>query len=1114
MLSAIEFEPIMAPDKNSIFRPSNLGIQYTTMDNIEESQPRPKRRRIDDGPPQRPAAIITSSDELRHLLTFRQDSSSYARQGIQGFKEFLNTISDPENEAEQPQKLRILKEYCDSQVSEDDSTHATCFRDIISTWNFAAGVQNESVLSAVPSVLALFLKIVSNHIEFRDFGVSLCKTLLQKEQLKLFERGLSSPKSKEHVISPCLRLLTEVTSFDGGVVARVLFVHRDITLKRLDEFLSLRKASSGDAEEDRRKPSVRRIAQRYVLALLKFQNSTAKSEIISQGKIVKAFLQGIKADAPDIIADILLAIERHVIKDASVLRSVKSRLLHHGNLSMFGTLYGYDGDLDDTSKKIPTLVHNFLLTICTEEENGVLLPQTAWYPMGNNPEASSSGGDGFIDLGLNASTMADRYYEKVPVKNGTLSAFIQHLHPDIDSLQAELLLAIFKAAPELVADYFSKKPKFSSEPKTSPTWLGQSAFLFSTIQLPVPANCGWKDELPTMPPPTSVVVESILPRPLDRATLTKCLNLNTEVITLFALRVTTVAFQKLQAVLKVIKSGNTRLWDQASVMLVTQFSQRCPLMKDVITSFHRTADTDLPQREAVMELIAMYYKILPQVAFEEKFDISVSLTNILSSIDNTSKDRAEHDSLLVQLHHLLEIAELSPNTRWWHKPESLQFSPVCTMLKVLVTGGDDSSVLAKIRSILRDVMFEHGIVVNDGSFEALLLSLSRAKNDVFSFLDNCLGRLVRKPMQYQDQIEELLEEHLEDETPTALLSPIVATIQEQWPFIVRADDTTAEKHVAEWIAEVLGFLRSSGEDEKALTKVRDATKQATETKKCRSLLKKAFDHEMPGIRPGIGLQVTDGERKQTGTDLSNGHKTQKSTLEDIFGGQPVESESRSALQKWEREDVDTAIETGLVGDLIRCLSSESEETRRAAFAGLGRFMKKLKMSTYTEWQPIYVLCGEVVETVKETTIARPLPSVAVELAGRCLLVLTNPLHKMYGKVNKFMNKGPTWNLTKIVSYWIDRILLREPEDDHGRNEEMDWLLELLLSGLRSQAVSFEGQSLFSNTDLVDRTWIFTGEGTSSSAFFRSIRLRIYRPHCARRYFISCSGRVKLEVVRL
>lgn len=83
----------------------------------------------------------------------------------------------------------------------------------------------------------------------------------------------------------------------------------------------------------------------------------------------------------------------------------------------------------------------------------------------------------------------------------------------------------------------------------------------------------------------------------------------------------------------------------------------------------------------------------------------------------------------------------------------------------------------------------------------------------------------------------------------------------------------------------------------------------------------------------------------------------------------------------------------------------------------------------------------------------PLPWIAGECAAGCLRVLTDPLHKLYGKVNLFLQKAPSWEAGKLPSYWIDKILLHEPEYDDGYFEEMDWLLDLFVRGLRTETVS-------------------------------------------------------------
>jgi nucleolar pre-ribosomal-associated protein 1 len=588
-----------------------------------------------------------------------------------------------------------LKEFCDHQSSGDKP--ATCFPDLISTWSFAAQSNNDSILSAVPAVLALFLKTISTQIQFREFGISLCRTLLEKDQLRLFDRGLTSPKTKHFLISPCLRLLTEIVSFDGGTVANSLYARRDITFKRLDILLDHGTAAKYDAEdeEQKRKPTVRRNAQRYVLANLKFQSSAVKGDLITEGKILRRTLQGINRDGADIIADILHSVEKDILDDAVLSRKSKTRFFSPANLGSMASLYSIEdwpdnsdggrapegaGTLDNRmavknsgtreKKSIRAMAHDLLLRICTQQENGVLLSDSGWYPTGNDPEEAPLGQDeDSIYLGLDSPLYFDHYDHKIPVKNGTLSTFIQDLRPATDTLQAALLLKVFQAAPELIADYFSKRSKFTSEPKTDPGWLGEAAFLFSVIELPIPAYCGWNAKLPAMPPPVSIVIESILPRPLDRATITRCLNLNDEVITLFAARVVTVALGKLRKILALFDtvSREHELWKQASKRLKKCFAQRGPPIKIAIQALQRAPKDDLQLYGAMIEFLAMYFRTLPSVALREKFDVSTALTEVLNRLDTEAKDKSNENELLEQVSNLVFIAGTSLSTNWWNK---------------------------------------------------------------------------------------------------------------------------------------------------------------------------------------------------------------------------------------------------------------------------------------------------------------------------------------------------------------------------------------------------------------------------------------------------------------
>lgn len=574
-----------------------------------------------------------------------------------------------------------MKAYCDSQriPGSEDSPDA-CFPDLIQCWRFADTNNNDSLLVLVPSVLAIFLRTVSSQLEFRDFGVALCRHLLQKEQLRLFNRNLTSQKAKEHLISPCLRLLTEIVGFDGGAVARLAHAKRDIVLKRLDIFLTPNKAQTEGDSEDAKKSTLRRNAQRLVLANLRFQHGSAKSEFIEQHKIMRAFLEHVRRDPPEIVADIVKAIEQDIAQDASVPRSTKTKFFNRWNLERLVTLYGYDQDLDDSvpeDTRIANQIHRVLTKVCTKPEMGVLLSQNGWYPPGYDPESPEEVDEGYIDLGLDSPYYEDRYWENVPVRNGTLAALAQVLRPETDTRQMELLLQMFRVAPELIADYFTKRVMFTSDPKATPSWLGESAFLFSTVQLPVPAHCGWKGGYPVMPPPVSIVLENILPRPLTQKILTRCLNQNAEIVTLFAVRILTASIRKLRSVLKMFlddQGYRQDLWMQAADRLRDEFCNRCPSLKDVILAFKRTASDDIQQQDAIMELVALFYEILPLAAAEVEFDVTLTLTEILGKLEKPDLSSDDSKTLLGFLQHTLTVAEWQSSMRWWQHPGKFRSS--------------------------------------------------------------------------------------------------------------------------------------------------------------------------------------------------------------------------------------------------------------------------------------------------------------------------------------------------------------------------------------------------------------------------------------------------------
>jgi nucleolar pre-ribosomal-associated protein 1 len=994
------------------------------------------------------------------------------------------SIGQAENEAAKEEKLRVLKNYCDKQISnsgKEDET-SVCFPDLIASWAFADGNNNEPLLTAVPSVLALFFKTISSELEFREFGIALCKHLLQKDQLRLFNRGLTATKSKEQLISPCLRLLTEIVTFDGGAVARQLYLRRYITFKRLEVFLTPNKAQEGP-DGELSKSTLRRNAQTYLLANLRLQHASEKGDIIEQHKITRSFLEYVRKDSRATVLEIIKAIERDVVQDTNLSRKSKSKFFNRHNLERLVTLYGYDRESEEANPDgvvIANEIHRVIMNVCKTAGLGVLLPETGWYPVGTDPETLPADDDACIELGLDSPVYVDKYRDHVPVRNGSLSFLIQCLRPDQDSLQIELLVTIFKVAPELVADFFSRKTMFISDPKATPSWMAESAFLFSTVQLPVPANCGWKEKLPILPPPVSIVIENILPRPLSQKIMTRCLNQNAEIITLFAVRILTVAFAKLRAVLKVFQADHGQgqlFWNQASAKLIAEFSRRCPAVKDVVVLFRRTAKEDLTQQEAVAELLTCYYEVMPDIALEENFDVSLVLVDVLKRLEASDVSADDSESLLSQLQSILQIAQQSASLRWWQKPANMQYSPFTSILKVLMGTSDKDSSL-RISNLLKTVLVDNSVLRSSPhAFTSILSSLENSESDVLHhqlvFFDNCVSRVAKKPVHYLDLLQSLSSE-------SGSTSALVAVIVEQWPFVVKSGDASTEAAVGSWIASLLRNLKQAGESAKTLKAARDALIEATETKKTKSILKKS-------LKDADDVDAEDKMDIDSGSNVPvSSNKVAAVDLDEIFGFLPTEGTTHNALHKWEREDIEEAVDQGHIAELMLCLCSEHEEVRRQAFANIIRFMAKLKDSKYEEWRTVFTLTGELLETVNNIGMDKPVPWIVGECASHCLTVLTNPLHKVYGKVNKFLQKAPMWEVEKIPTYWVDKILLHEPELDDGYFDEIDWLLNLFVKSLRTEAVSQPFYPRLSQLLTPFRIWKSTAAAMSSSASFLSI----------------------------
>lgn len=653
-----------------------------------------KKRRIQ---PADPSAASQNTDPIATSRELLEVLTDYTGAGIRRVRDLLNRCS-PGNEIDETEVTRnraILREYLEVQSKrapktaaqeegeEDESAEATGpFADVAQMWKYAMqvrilqsqgkccwiysltrSVQNNSqnVMTLIPATLAILVRVCSHNEDLRGYGNILIKSILQQSNLKIVYRCLTG--TKEHHKSPCLRLLAEMNRFDFGAMCGAVYAAFDFTIKDLVKNFDAGK--KGEVEEPHR-PSIRTLMVRFFLSFLQNGEPSVRTEVLGLRTWVNALFKHIKQDTPPVIADVLETLLRKAMLDKEVSRQVKTAVFNETVLANVVSLYTRDDDVKiqragkEEDKTLAGLAHEFLTSVCTTRGNGVCFQDQGWYPPGY---AESDG----------------KKRGTYKVFNRALSSFTYHVRPYADDSQLDLLLDIFKTSPELVADYFTSNSVFSFEPKLTTTWIGYATFIEALISLPVPENLGATKAL-TVPPPTDIVIENILPRPLTKTIMTKCLSDKTSFIRFLSTRVLIASFKKLQAVLKTLDAISESLhdpqgnWLKFRISLIEEFCKRIPEVSACSTalgvSSKQEGGAGLVQTEAYARLLAEYYTTIPEIALQAKLDVNAALIKVLEAEEAKNEgeaDKGKKAMRLLEMGHLLRVAGEMPDTKWWNK---------------------------------------------------------------------------------------------------------------------------------------------------------------------------------------------------------------------------------------------------------------------------------------------------------------------------------------------------------------------------------------------------------------------------------------------------------------
>lgn len=1068
---------------------------------------------------------IHASRQLQQLLIFDQDlqkarhgmpfaiaipptkrlSSTNYIKGLQSFKIFLDGILSEDGAGDQ--HIQIIKDYLENAKRQDGDSETTFLPDLMETWSYAAHANNENILSAVPVCLALLLKFISQRLDLTANGLGIGRTLLQKRQQELVARNLSADKSKEFIISPTLRMMREVMCLDGGTLAKPLFRARNFTFKSLARNMGIRYL--GDGLEDVKRPSSRTNAIRFFLSALKFLHVEAMVELLSQKELPLALTKSLKDDPPYLLVEIVDTLRNHVLKDEKLPGQIKAKLLNSMTLSRFASLYHYPHDKTRESGKVSVedSVHALLRTACTSSTAGILRQQSGYYPRHVEPDAIPlPSAEDEIEPGLETITWTNKFRDDIPVRNAILADFVKSLRPHSSLKQSELLLAIFEVAPELVARYFIDKQAFTFDPKLSATWIGYSAFLYNTIQQPIPKYFGHKEGYARAPPPTSIIVDNILPLPMNQKVLIKCLGQKSDLIPFITVRLLVMAMQKLQTALRfhreAARSQMKSIWDESSRKLIDEFCQRAPGIKEVISCYRAMEDEDLLQREATSRLLRSYYEVIPQVALMAKFDVSPLLITAIKKLDESDESPQDRALRLVELENLLAIAEYSPGMRWFTKAQGLSVSPFIALLKVLVDA-PSGVFLNGIKNTLTAVAKEHQLVQSEGAkpipvVDALLLTKQSTRMSsyeaLWTLLDSSTSRCATAPIKYLEKNEDFNNSD-NDQTqgsPTRT-SPLTLAIIEQLPFAINPASEEDLSILAHFASNYLASQRTDDQEDVAFDQVSAMIDSAfsekpTGLKLLRKLVKKS---SVSRKLQSWGADFAAGKEQQNGDARSEQLEqtmSQEELAELLVSTSPLPT-NNSALSKWANKEPDELVEEGYAATVVSLLASEHTSIRKEALIGLSKMAAKINESSYEEKEQIWLLLSEVVESCKPQVDMGPIPNTIVAFVRHALTVLKDPLHCLYGKINTFLLKSPLWRLDRLPL--VHDILREGPELDDTYYSELSWLFSCLLDGLQAEP----DMAMYHNTRLFERLLSLTSNSYMRQNLRAQVLRIIYRATC-------------------
>lgn len=329
---------------------------------------------------------------------------------------------------------------------------------------------------------------------------------------------------------------------------------------------------------------------------------------------------------------------------------------------------------------------------------------------------------------------------------------------------------------------------------------------------------------------------------------------------------------------------------------------------------------------------------------------------------------------------------------------------------------------------------------------------------ILEFLDNCITRLAKALVHYQD----LACEYFHMERITEVPDLIVAAVIEQWPFYCKRKDLPTQERIAKWIARFFSGLVKYSAVKHDLSELETLLTTHSEAEAARIVIGHAFKGDVMGSFEEESCEsstnsqqdLTMNARQDISTEIQEADALQN------WRSKMLSQQNLPSRKRLDLEDLESVISNNHLKDNIRLLCSQQEDVRLQSFDELSRFLPRLMSSPDPNWRLLAVTIIGITETAKAGSLAEtPFPSVLAQFGCNFVDVWTDPLHLMYPKVNRFLLKAPVWERKKMITYWIDKVILKDSEGDDTKISEKMWLLDVLVQGLHTMQVGLHHKLL-------------------------------------------------------